>query len=215
MKNLGQITATLNLVKQHKQTADTAANQLDAALNKLQDATRTPAWIEAETLKARNQYVPVIANAFNEVGKISIELLDSKPAWDSIEFVLSTRPITKPSGLFQPAQDAALEAAVRLQTMAEFSKMPLNLLRLHATAALASNQLGLFYLANLENNTKSAEPGYQAYDLASIELPDRTQALANISEAKAIHGQLEIMWRTASGRQVSAVDRLGIAYGGR
>jgi len=213
MKNLGQLEESVKLARQHKATADTAYSSLDAAMNTMPREGFTPEYLDKKQTEIRAKFVPTILNALSEVVKIADDVRPSQPMWDSREMVLSLRPVTKPAGNhpFAPAEDLTAEATARLSKMTEYSKMSTALLCLHVDAAIANNQLGILYLLNQENNTRAGQPGYKPFDLTTIALHDRDQALSHLQEIKAIQVALENVWRHAEGRPVSPQMKMNAA----
>jgi hypothetical protein len=209
MKNIAQITASLELARQHKQAAEIAAANLDANIKKI-DPRFSPENIASDTAKLRGQFVPVIIKAQSELTKIADDVRSSKPLWDSVPLVMSLKPVTAANVTdpFNSPKDPALESATCAQKLAEFKLMSTPLLEQHAAIATAANQIGLLHLIGLEHGTRTAETDFKPLDLSTVALPDRTQALNHLNEIAAIESHVLNVWRASEGKHVNPADKI-------
>ncbi len=213
MKTLNEIQTTLTKIREHKTTAQQVAEKLNAELAKIDSAGRTHEWVADKQREIRAKFTPAISDTLLAVTKLHDEIKPSQKFWESSKFVISTRPVSTPSSdnMYNPADQTA-EAQARLSKMQEYSKMPSDLLHLHADAAKATEQYGVLHLINLENNSRDTTgAGWEPIDLAGLVLPDQEQALKLIQESNGTQLTIENIWKAATGGHVSAADRITAA----
>ncbi|OGU11551.1 MAG: hypothetical protein A2075_23370 [Geobacteraceae bacterium GWC2_58_44] len=218
MKTLSQIDLAVKTIRQHQETAQRQASALEGELMKVNDGTRSAEYVTQQTSVLREKFVPAVREALAAVTGIVGELSASQAAWQSKAFVLSQRALTSTGSgnLYGPAADPALEAMSRISTMMELAKMPTDMVHQVADTAKGNPQKhGLLHLAILENSSRdTSSSNWSPISLDDVELPDRTQALALITEANGAQASLENVWKTAIGSRVNPADRIAAARAG-
>jgi len=215
--DLTAITTAVSDIRNYQQTATTAAAALTNELGKINDGSRSAEWIEQQTVATREKYTPAITTALKEVTDIARTLSAASALWEDKRLVLSRRALTPTDGnLYGPAKDITAESQARIALMMELAKTPTDMLHRIAERAKVDPKGGaLLHLAALENNSRdTTAAGWGPISYDDVELPDRTQALQLLQEAKGATLALENTWKSAIYGKVNPVDRIIAARAG-
>lgn len=193
-----------------RSSAEALGAELVEKIAKLQDGSRTPEYVSAETAKLKEMYLPGIEKAMGEAGTAAAGLELASNQWGNTDFVLSLRAVSPRENPHPaaPPKDATAEAMTRLMLMQQFGKMSDELLRLTAEDAKITGRQGVLFFVNSE----LADRGKSGVDLSDVVLEDQVQALSLLKRAEAGKQGAFLVWKTAnSGRQPSPIEKINQA----
>ena len=202
MKSLAQLQKMHADLKSVTDKAKRARDQFTEKTKALVDQKQfSTQHIEAETAKLRQIAVQESSKFMHDANSLVGVLRQELPFWKSQPFILSQQR-------FDADDDRDHAARQRLQERLLFA--PVSQLKMEFSSAVDAHNLAAAYSVWCINETRRDQLGYKALDLASLEIPQQTQALAFISDGFAAHASAESAFVETVGQR--KLDPLAVAH---
>jgi hypothetical protein len=216
MQPLTTLTERISVVREALKAADYATQARDYELRVLDERVKKYGQNEASEKEAADifkKYAPKIIEARTVAKTIKKEIEEYKPAWLSVEHILSTRPVSATGeNLFQ-AKDASVEAMTRMSMSAELKNATATQLHLRAADAKQSFRYGELFLIYQEMNSRDTKsPGWAPIDLSGVVLHDQHKAKGLFSELTVSVMAAEQMALNAIGARIDPTDKLAFGH---
>jgi len=200
----------LENLKNMRATASNAVNAMQTQFDKMQvqvdkiksDNSLLPSFKTSKLDEIYKQYEPLFIEKIKVVNDIAAKVKAQAEQWEDKPLLLSRQ---KPKSMI--VDGATITPPV--MALAELLTMPTRLLQLTFEAALHENNLPMIYLTWLAASDK---PDVVA-NIDAVAIPEQEAGLALIKEmTQAFVARAEMLYQLGSGRELSSVQRLSVAY---
>jgi len=200
----------LENLKNMRATASNAVNAMQTQFDKMQvqvdkiksDNSLLPSFKTSKLDEIYKQHEPLFIEKIKVVNDIAAKVKAQAEQWEDKPLLLSRQ---KPKSMI--VDGATITPPV--MALAELLTMPTRLLQLTFEAALHENNLPMIYLTWLAASDK---PDVVA-NIDAVAIPEQEAGLALIKEmTQAFVARAEMLYQLGSGRELSSVQRLSVAY---